>query len=39
VIVSSDQDLLVLDGWRGFAIQSPAAFVEAMEQSGQQTEP
>ena len=34
VLVSSDQDLLVLDGWQGLSIQSPAAFVEAMERSG-----
>jgi putative PIN family toxin of toxin-antitoxin system len=34
VLVSSDQDLLVLDGWQGLAIQSPAAFVEAMDRSG-----
>jgi putative PIN family toxin of toxin-antitoxin system len=34
VLISSDQDLLVLDGWQGLSIQSPAAFVEAMERSG-----
>ncbi len=34
VLISSDQDLLVLDGWQGVAIQTPAAFVEAMVQAG-----
>lgn len=39
VLVSSDQDLLVLDGWQGIAIQSPADFVGAMERSDRENLP
>jgi len=31
IIVSSDDDLLALDPWRGIAIMSPAAFVQMAE--------